>query len=48
MALAHPLTRSRRPEKYTDGQGRTRGGMGQRPDWFKAALRMQASRPKKH
>lgn len=27
-----------RPAKYTDGQGRTWGGMGKRPDWFKAAL----------
>ena len=30
--------RSARPAKYTDGQGRTWGGMGKRPDWFKAAL----------
>jgi DNA-binding protein H-NS len=29
---------STRPAKYTDGQGRTWGGMGKRPDWFKAAL----------
>ena len=27
-----------RAAKYTDGQGRTWGGMGKRPDWFKAAL----------
>ena len=27
-----------RAAKYTDGQGRTWGGIGKRPDWFKAAL----------
>jgi DNA-binding protein H-NS len=27
-----------RAAKYTDGQGCTWGGMGKRPDWFKAAL----------
>jgi DNA-binding protein H-NS len=27
-----------RVAKYTDGQGRTWGGIGKRPDWFKAAL----------
>lgn len=27
-----------RAAKYTDGQGRTWGGVGKRPDWFKAAL----------
>jgi DNA-binding protein H-NS len=27
-----------RAAKYADGQGHTWGGMGKRPDWFKAAL----------
>ncbi|MBE0548116.1 MAG: H-NS histone family protein [Rubrivivax sp.] len=27
-----------RPAKYKDGQGNTWGGIGKRPDWFKAAL----------
>lgn len=27
-----------RAAKYTDGKGHTWGGMGKRPDWFKAAL----------
>jgi DNA-binding protein H-NS len=32
------MGRPARPAKYADGQGRTWGGMGKRPDWFKAAL----------
>ena len=30
--------KSGRPAKYQDGRGQTWGGMGKRPDWFKAAL----------
>jgi DNA-binding protein H-NS len=30
--------KSARAAKYSDGQGRTWGGTGKRPDWFKAAL----------
>ncbi len=31
-------TKPARAAKFTDGQGRTWGGLGKRPDWFKAAL----------
>ena len=30
--------KSPRPIKFKDGQGKTWGGMGKRPDWFNAAL----------
>jgi DNA-binding protein H-NS len=30
--------KSARPAKYRDDEGHTWGGMGKRPDWFKAAL----------
>lgn len=32
------LGKSGRAPKYQDDQGHTWGGMGKRPDWFKAAL----------
>ena len=37
-AATKPAGKPARAAKYTDGQGRTWGGVGKRPDWFKAAL----------
>jgi DNA-binding protein H-NS len=37
-AKAAHAAKTTRAAKYTDGQGRTWGGVGKRPGWFKAEL----------